>query len=136
MDTNHIHGAAKSAEGTIKEAAGDITGDAKTKVEGKMDQAEGTIRSTYADAKDKIKGAADTVSSQASDIGGQVYDAGARAGKYVGETIKEQPLAALLITGIIGYAIGFLIHSSSSPFVPEPEPLPRRYVRQLRGRFQ
>jgi hypothetical protein len=56
-----------------------------------------------------------------------VYDAGARAGQYVGRSVREQPLLSLIGVAAIGYAIGFLIHSPISPLVHEPKP--RRYFR-------
>ena len=41
MDKDRIEGAAKQAKGTVKEAWGKVTGDAKTEAEGKADKAEG-----------------------------------------------------------------------------------------------
>jgi hypothetical protein len=36
------------------------------------------------------------------------------AGKYVARNLQEYPFAAVLIAGLIGYGIGFLVHTSWS----------------------
>jgi len=43
------------AEGRIKEAAGDLTGDKDLKREGKVDRAEGKAKDVVEDASDKVK---------------------------------------------------------------------------------
>jgi len=45
------------AEGRIKEAAGDLTGDKDLKREGKVDRAEGKAKDVVDDAGDKVKDA-------------------------------------------------------------------------------
>src|ERR1700734_700816 len=69
--------------------------------------------------------AAQTVRCEAGHAGEKVYDAGVRAGEYVGHTVKEQPLLSLIGVAAIGYVIGFLIHSPMSPLAPKP----KRYFR-------
>ncbi|WP_291078037.1 CsbD family protein [Hyphomonas sp.] len=55
MDKEHIKGAAKKAEGEIKETAGEMTDNKKMQAEGKMDKAEGEVRETAGDVKDAAK---------------------------------------------------------------------------------
>lgn len=55
MDKEHIKGAAKTAEGKIKEAAGKLTGNEKLEAEGKLDQVEGKVRDKAGDVKDAFK---------------------------------------------------------------------------------
>lgn len=55
MDKDRIAGAAKQTKGTIKEAAGEITGDAKLNAEGKMDKAKGKVQNAVGGAKDKVR---------------------------------------------------------------------------------
>jgi uncharacterized protein YjbJ (UPF0337 family) len=55
MDKEHVKGAAKQAEGTIKEAAGKLTGDKSLEMKGKMDKAEGKVRDKAGDVKDEIR---------------------------------------------------------------------------------
>jgi uncharacterized protein YjbJ (UPF0337 family) len=43
------------AEGRIKEAAGDLTGDKDLQREGKVDQTEGKVKDAVDDAGDKVK---------------------------------------------------------------------------------
>ena len=59
MNKDRIEGSFKQAKGKVKEAAGDVTGDAKLKGEGKADQVEGKIQNAVGGAKDKIKEALD-----------------------------------------------------------------------------
>jgi uncharacterized protein YjbJ (UPF0337 family) len=47
------------AEGRIKEAAGDVTGDKDLQREGKVDQAEGKTKDAVEGAGDKVKDALD-----------------------------------------------------------------------------
>ena len=55
MDKEHVKGAAKKAEGSIKEAAGKATGNQRLKNEGKADKAEGHVRSAVGDVKDAAR---------------------------------------------------------------------------------
>jgi len=38
----------------------------------------------------------------------------ARAGEYLAGNVQEYPLAALIIAGLVGYGIGYLIHGAST----------------------
>jgi len=55
MDKQRIEGAADKAKGSIKEAAGKMTGDAKLKAEGKMDKAKGAVKNAIGGAKDAAR---------------------------------------------------------------------------------
>jgi uncharacterized protein YjbJ (UPF0337 family) len=57
MDKDRISGAAKQAKGTIKDAAGKLTGDAKLQAEGKADKAAGKIQSAVGGVKDAVRDA-------------------------------------------------------------------------------
>ena len=50
MDKDRIAGSAKQAGGAIKEAAGKVTGDAKLKAEGKVQNAVGGVKDAIRDA--------------------------------------------------------------------------------------
>jgi uncharacterized protein YjbJ (UPF0337 family) len=54
MDKEHVQGAAKKAEGTLKEATGKAVGDKSLEMKGKMDKAEGEVRDKVGDAKDAV----------------------------------------------------------------------------------
>lgn len=57
MDKDRIKGAMDQAKGAAKEAAGKITGDAKTQAEGKMDKLKGKAESAAGGAKDAVRDA-------------------------------------------------------------------------------
>jgi len=148
MNEDEIKGTAKDAIGKVKDATGGLTGAPGLQAEGKMDQATGKMQGKFGDVKDQLGDAADTIAGTVSEFAGRagsamndaaqmarrgagqawgtVYDAGARAGQYVGRTVQDQPLLSLIGVAAIGYAIGFLLHSTTSPLVREPR------TRQLR----
>ena len=141
MDENQIKGAAQDALGKVKDGAGGVTGDVGLQAEGKYDQAAGKMKGQFGDAasaagdmannaaegiSNAARGATETVRNTAGAVGEKVYDAGARTGQYVGETVKEQPLLSLIGAAAIGYALAFLLHASSSPLTP-PVKATRRY---------
>jgi uncharacterized protein YjbJ (UPF0337 family) len=57
MDKEHVKGAADKAKGTIKDAAGKVTGDKELQSEGKMDKATGSAHNAAGDVKDAVKDA-------------------------------------------------------------------------------
>ncbi|CCD91546.1 conserved hypothetical protein [Bradyrhizobium sp. ORS 375] len=59
MDEQHIKGAADKAKGSIKDAAGKVTGDKELQSEGKIDKAKGEARQAAGDVKDAASRATD-----------------------------------------------------------------------------
>ncbi|MBP2303125.1 CsbD family protein [Azospirillum picis] len=57
MDKDRIEGAARSVKGSIKEAAGKLTGDTKMEAEGRADKAAGKVQNTVGGAKDAARDA-------------------------------------------------------------------------------
>ena len=55
MDKDRINGAADQAKGSIKEAAGKVTGDTKLQAEGKLDKAKGQVESAIGGVKDAVR---------------------------------------------------------------------------------
>jgi uncharacterized protein YjbJ (UPF0337 family) len=55
MDKNRIEGAAKQAEGTVKETVGKVVGDSKLEAEGKAEQTEGKLQNKVGGLKDTIR---------------------------------------------------------------------------------
>src|SRR5436189_4519264 len=49
---------------------------------------------------------------QAGAAGDVLYRQGQRAGEYLTQNVNEYPLTALLIAGMIGYGLAFLVHTS------------------------
>ncbi|MDX6804539.1 CsbD family protein [Terrihabitans rhizophilus] len=56
VDDKRVEGAADKAKGSVKDAAGKLTGDEKLQAEGKADKAEGKAKSTIGGIKDALKG--------------------------------------------------------------------------------
>jgi uncharacterized protein YjbJ (UPF0337 family) len=59
MDKDRVEGSAKQMKGSVKDAAGKLTGDSKLQAEGKADKVEGKIQNAVGGAKDKIREALD-----------------------------------------------------------------------------
>ena len=58
MDENRLSGAARNVGGKIEEGIGSLAGDAKTQVQGKLDQATGAVQDLYGQIADAAPGAA------------------------------------------------------------------------------
>jgi uncharacterized protein YjbJ (UPF0337 family) len=86
MDENQVGGAIQQAAGKVQGAAGDLLGDTKTQVEGAAREVAGKAQEAYGQAKDIARGAA----------------------QQVGHGMEQQPVIALLVAGVIGYALGVL----------------------------
>ena len=57
MDKDRMEGSANQAKGSIKQAAGKLTGDAKLQAEGTADKAKGKVQNAIGGAKDAIRDA-------------------------------------------------------------------------------
>ncbi len=57
MDKDRVAGAAKQVKGSVKEAIGKVTGDAKTQAEGAADKTAGKAQSTVGGVKDSARDA-------------------------------------------------------------------------------
>jgi uncharacterized protein YjbJ (UPF0337 family) len=55
MDKEHVKGAADKAKGSIKDAAGKLTGDTKLQTEGKIDKVKGEMHNVAGDIKDAAR---------------------------------------------------------------------------------
>jgi hypothetical protein len=71
----------------------------------------GKVWTAGVEAGNTIRDAAIKTSEQVSDAAAKTYKQGAQAAKYVSRSTAEQPLLALLITGAVGYALAYMIHS-------------------------
>ena len=87
--------------------AGDTIEQAKTMARNIGDQALAAAADPAATAQELARRARD----QASAAGDVLYRQGQRAGEYLTQNVNEYPLTALLIAGMIGYGLAYLIHS-------------------------
>jgi ElaB/YqjD/DUF883 family membrane-anchored ribosome-binding protein len=65
-------------------------------------------------AASQASDAIDVIQGTAREVGSQAYQQATRAQGYVAQFVTEQPLAALLIAGAIGYGLAFLTLRRSS----------------------
>ena len=93
MDEDRISGTARNLGGKVEEGVGRATGDAKTQIQGKLDQAAGTAQDLYGQAADA---AIDTVTT---------FD------KWLRTTIETQPYT----TAIVALGIGWLLGRTHRP---------------------
>jgi uncharacterized protein YjbJ (UPF0337 family) len=56
VDQNRVSGAGDKAKGSVKEAAGKLTGDAKLQAEGKADKTKGGSKNAVGGAADALRG--------------------------------------------------------------------------------
>jgi ElaB/YqjD/DUF883 family membrane-anchored ribosome-binding protein len=68
-----------------------------------------------ADIGATVRDAAGKLRSQAAEVGGQVYRQVGDAGRYTGRRIEERPLAAVIVTGLLGLAVGLLLGRATVP---------------------
>ena len=103
MDKDRVKGSADQAMGAIKEAAGELTGDAKLKAEGKAGKLKGKVENAVGGAKDAVRHATGKL-DRALDI-----DAVASAGSALRDAVRTRPVGALAVAAGIGALLGALI---------------------------
>jgi uncharacterized protein YjbJ (UPF0337 family) len=101
MDENRVSGTAKNLGGKIEEGLGRATGDTRTKVQGQMRQAEGSIQDLYGQAVDSAEDAIDAVR---------------RMPASVDDTIRHYIESNPYTTAAIALGLGWLIGRSHRPF--------------------
>lgn len=69
----------------------------------------GEIKSAAGRAGAAIQDTASKIGAETSELREQVYEQGARGGRYVSRNVEAQPLAALAIVGAVGFLLGFLV---------------------------
>jgi hypothetical protein len=62
-----------------------------------------------------VQDAVRKLGTQAAEVGEQVYRQAVDAGRYAGRQIEEQPWAAVIVTGLLGLAVGLLLGRASVP---------------------
>ena len=100
-------GAGNQAMEQAKTTANQAMDQAKTMARNIGEQARSAMSDPGAAAQDLARRARE----QAGTAGDVLYRQGQRAGEYISENVNEYPLAALLVAGMIGYGLAFLIHS-------------------------
>jgi uncharacterized protein YjbJ (UPF0337 family) len=88
MDEDRLYGTAKNVGGKVEEGVGRATGNVKTQLRGKLDQAAGTAQDLYGQTADAAR------------------DTAANLDKWLRTTIETQPYATALVALGIGWLLG------------------------------
>jgi uncharacterized protein YjbJ (UPF0337 family) len=88
MDENRVSGTVRNVGGKAEEGLGRATGDLKTQVQGKLDQAAGAAQDLYGQTADVARDTAVT------------FD------KWLRSTIETQPYTAAMVALGIGWLLG------------------------------
>ena len=90
-----------------------IVGTARENVAGALDKASnlaGRVQNTSAAALKTIQATATDAGAKISDLATATYKQSVTASGQLSEWTTEQPLLALLLAVVVGYAIGALVH--------------------------
>jgi uncharacterized protein YjbJ (UPF0337 family) len=101
MDENRVSGTAKNLGGKLEEGIGRAAGGAKTRVQGQMRQAEGSIQDLHGQAVDSAEDAIDAVRQMPASVDDSIR-----------HYIETNPYT----TAAIALGIGWLIGRSHRPF--------------------
>lgn len=101
MDDNRVSGTAKNIAGKAEEGFGRATGDAKTRVQGQMRQAEGSIQDLYGQAVDSASDTIEAVKLMPASVDDSIR-----------HYIESNPYT----TAAIALGVGWLIGRSHRPF--------------------
>jgi uncharacterized protein YjbJ (UPF0337 family) len=88
MDEDRISGTARNVGGQIEEGVGRLTGDARTQMKGKLDQAAGAAQDLYGQTADAAR------------------DTAATFDKWLRRTVETQPYTAAIVALGIGWLLG------------------------------
>jgi len=113
-------------------AAGDFAAQTQELARAKVEEVKPALRNLQASAGDAMNNvtdlarkasnvgvqaatqAGDAIQGAAREVGSQAYQQATRAQGYVSQFVTEQPLAALLVAGAIGYGLALLMGRRSS----------------------
>jgi uncharacterized protein YjbJ (UPF0337 family) len=88
MDEDRISGTARNLGGKVEEGVGRTTGDVKTQLQGKLDQAAGAAQDLYGQAADAA------------------HDTAVSFDKWLRTTIETQPYTTAIVALGIGWLLG------------------------------
>jgi uncharacterized protein YjbJ (UPF0337 family) len=101
MDENRTIGTAKNLGGKVEEGFGRVTGDAKTKAQGQIKQAEGSIQDLYGKGVDAAENTIDAVRKMPASLDGTIR-----------HYIENNPYT----TAAIALGLGWFMGRSHRPF--------------------
>src|SRR5436190_19903523 len=92
---------------SIQATAGDAMEQATSTARNLSEQA----KSVAADAGVRAQELARRAREQAMTASDTLYQQGSRAGEYIARGVDEYPFTALLVAGMVGYGLAYLIHN-------------------------
>jgi uncharacterized protein YjbJ (UPF0337 family) len=101
MDENRLSGTAKNLGGKVEEGLGHLTGDARTRAEGQVKQAEGSLQDLYGQAVDAAQDSINAVRKMPASLDDTIR-----------HYIENRPYT----TALIALGLGWLIGRSHRPF--------------------
>lgn len=104
MDSDRVVGAAKSMSGNAEREIGKAGDDASTTASGATTEAVGIVQNAAGQVKDAAKETAENISNASA----AAYDRGS-------ELVARSPGNALLLAGVIGFALGVIVTQGSQP---------------------
>src|ERR1700694_1717743 len=109
MDKDRIAGSAKDFAGKVEGTVGDIAGDPKAQVAGRVREATGTAQNLYGQAKDATREATDAAVSYAKDAYENSGDTFRDSSQAIAKNVQDNPLGSMLIAAGIGFALALLM---------------------------
>jgi uncharacterized protein YjbJ (UPF0337 family) len=88
MDEDRLYGTARNLGGKVEEGIGQATGDVKSQIKGKLDQAAGTAQDLYGQTADAAR------------------DTAANFDRWLRTTIETQPYTTAIVALGIGWLLG------------------------------
>lgn len=107
QNSGNSGGTANQTMEQAKTTANQAMEQAKTMARNIGEQARSAVGDPGATAQELARRARE----QAGAAGDVLYRQGQRAGEYLTENVNEYPLTALLIAGMVGYGLAYLIHT-------------------------
>jgi ElaB/YqjD/DUF883 family membrane-anchored ribosome-binding protein len=104
-----LEGAGKAANETVQQVGAEVQpalDQGKAAIQDMANRASAAGRQAVDQAAEWIGG----VAPQAREAGSRLYDQGSRSGEYVRQYVAQEPLASILIAGLIGYGLAYLIY--------------------------
>lgn len=116
INKDTIEGSLNEFGGKVEGAFGDVTGDTKTQVSGKVDELKGKAQDAYGKAHDVIDKAREKVTEWADNAPESVQRARETASRYATQgaekaktVVQEQPVAVLAGGVALGFLLGWLV---------------------------
>jgi len=109
INSDTFEGTLNELGGKAEGVVGDVTGDSKTQVSGKIDELKGKAQDAYGKAREKVTEWADNAPEsvqRARETAGRYASEGAEKAKAV---VQEQPVAVLAGGIALGFLLGWLV---------------------------